>query len=168
MITESSGARNAALMKRWRSSRLPATIWREFGCTITPSRGRPGAAGARPRAVAWPPAHLRGKWKRNSYQELIDGGGRKAGRRAAQPRVDGRPRALRIGPDGRVKKALHLAHDTQHARPRDQPLPAAAQGQSGSLAALGRGGFRSREEGRQADPPLDRLRRLPLVPCDGG
>src|SRR6185312_5346213 len=89
-------------------------------------------------------------------------------RGAALMLPDGGLQVRESAPDGRVKKALHSAHDTQHARPRDQPLPSAAQGQSGSLAALGRGGVRSRQASRQADPSLDRLRRVSLVPRDGG
>ena len=53
------------------------------------------------------------------------------------------------------------------ARGRDQPLPPPARRQPGALAALGREGARRRTRPGPADPALDRLRRLPLVPRDG-
>ena len=53
------------------------------------------------------------------------------------------------------------------ARGRDQPLPAPARRQPGRLVPVGRGGARARPRRGQADPALDRLRRLPLVPRDG-
>ena len=56
---------------------------------------------------------------------------------------------------------------SQPPRPRDQPLPAAARRQPGRLVSLGRGGAGARQRGGPADPPLDRLLGLPLVPRDG-
>ena len=50
---------------------------------------------------------------------------------------------------------------------RDQPLPAPARRQPGRLVPVGRGGARPRARRGPADPALDRLRRLPLVPRDG-
>ena len=58
-------------------------------------------------------------------------------------------------------------HGPQPPRRGDQPLSAPAQGQPGALAALGRGGAGRRQGAGQADPAVDRLCRLPLVPCDG-
>ena len=47
------------------------------------------------------------------------------------------------------------------------PVPPPAQGQPRRLVPVGRRGARPRPRGGQADPRLDRLRRLPLVPRDG-
>ena len=60
-----------------------------------------------------------------------------------------------------------LEEHGQPARPGNQPLPAPAQGQPGRLAALGTGGLGQAARGGQADPALDRLLGLPLVPRDG-
>src|SRR6266849_233245 len=49
----------------------------------------------------------------------------------------------------------------------NQPLPAAARAQSRRLARLGGGGARPSARRGQADPPLGRVLRLPLVPRDG-
>ena len=53
------------------------------------------------------------------------------------------------------------------APPRNLALPAAACRQPGALAPLGAGGAGGGERGKQADPALYRLRRLPLVPRHG-
>ena len=55
----------------------------------------------------------------------------------------------------------------QPAGRRDVPLPPPAQGQPRGLVSVGRGSACSRPRGGPADPPLDRLLRLPLVPRDG-
>ena len=55
----------------------------------------------------------------------------------------------------------------QPARRRDQPVPPAARAQSRRLVSLGRRGVRPRPRGGQADPPLDRLLGLSLVPRHG-
>ena len=55
----------------------------------------------------------------------------------------------------------------ESARLRDLPLPAPARGEPGRLVSVGRGGARARSQRVQADPRLDRLLRLPLVPRDG-
>src|SRR3546814_15413456 len=48
-----------------------------------------------------------------------------------------------------------------------QPLPASARRQPGALATLGRGGAGAGARTRPADPAVDRLFGVPLVPCDG-
>ena len=53
------------------------------------------------------------------------------------------------------------------AAPRDLALSAAARRQPRALAPLGAGGAGRGASGKQADPALDRLRRLPLVPRHG-
>ena len=53
------------------------------------------------------------------------------------------------------------------ARARDVSVPAPARGESRRLVPLGRRGARRRPRPRRADPALDRLRGLPLVPRDG-
>src|SRR5206468_5822064 len=55
----------------------------------------------------------------------------------------------------------------QPARPGNQPLSPAARRQSRAVVSLGRGGAFARSRERQADPPLDRLFRLSLVPRNG-
>ena len=50
---------------------------------------------------------------------------------------------------------------------RDEPVPPAARREPGRLVPVGRRGLRARARGGQADLPLDRLLRLPLVPRDG-
>ena len=52
-------------------------------------------------------------------------------------------------------------------RRRDQPVPAPARRQPRRLVPVGRRGAGARPRRGQADPALDRLRRLPLVPRDG-
>ena len=48
-----------------------------------------------------------------------------------------------------------------------EPVPAAAQGQSGRLVGVGRRGLRRGAAPRRPGPAQRRLRRLPLVPRDG-
>src|SRR5439155_2677437 len=55
----------------------------------------------------------------------------------------------------------------QSSRAGNQSLSPAARGESRRLARLGGGGARPRARRGQADPPLGRLLRLPLVPRDG-
>ena len=50
---------------------------------------------------------------------------------------------------------------------RDEPVPPPARGQPGRLVPVGRGGVREGARRGQADPALDRLLGLPLVPRDG-
>ena len=52
-------------------------------------------------------------------------------------------------------------------RERDQSLPAAARAQPGRLVPVGRRGAAQGRGRGQADLPVDRVRRLPLVPRDG-
>src|SRR5215217_3607671 len=52
-------------------------------------------------------------------------------------------------------------------RERDEPVPPAARRESGRLASVARGGATAGARGGQADPALDRLCRLSLVPRDG-
>ena len=61
----------------------------------------------------------------------------------------------------------HALRPRKPPRPRDQPLSAAAQIQSGRLVALGTGRARRSQAQQQADPALGRLCGLPLVPCHG-
>ncbi len=60
-----------------------------------------------------------------------------------------------------------LQRDGESACSRDLAVPAPAQGQPGGLVPLGRGGACARTRGAAADPALDRLLGLPLVPRDG-
>ena len=59
------------------------------------------------------------------------------------------------------------ARGCEPPRRGDQPVPAPARRQPGRLVPLGRRGADPRAGGGPADPALDRLRRLPLVPRDG-
>src|SRR6516162_4534303 len=52
-------------------------------------------------------------------------------------------------------------------RPRDQSLSAAAPAQSGGLVGVGPGRPQRGEAEQQADPAVDRLCGLSLVPCHG-
>ena len=70
-------------------------------------------------------------------------------------------------PDGRNG---WRAPNWDHAEPprrRDEPVPAPARPQPGRLVPVGRRCAGPREAARSADLPLDRLRRLPLVPRHG-
>src|SRR5215207_11402490 len=64
----------------------------------------------------------------------------------------------------RVSRTIHVF---QSPGRRDLALPPPARGEPGRLVSVGRGGARPRARGAEADPGLDRLRRLPLVPRDG-
>ena len=60
------------------------------------------------------------------------------------------------------------ATETALNRPaRDEPVPAPARHEPRGLVPLGRGGARTRPHAGQADPAVDRVRGLPLVPRDG-
>ena len=85
-------------------------------------------------------------------------------RRGAHGRVVAEPRAPRVRAPGAAPRRLSRG---QRARPRDLAVPAPARGEPGRLAAVGPGGARPRARARHADPRLDRLLRLPLVPRDG-
>ena len=67
-------------------------------------------------------------------------------------------------PPGRVTA---LPYKGEPSRDRDEPVPPPARAEPGRLVPVGRRGARPRARGGQADPALDRLRRLPLVPRDG-
>ena len=123
---------------------------------------RRARAGRRP--LRLPPARPRRRGLHVRAAAAVRGG-RARGDRLL--RVGARVRAL---PVDRLRPARHarrlrarmnrLAHETspyllQHA---DNP---------GRLVPVGRGGVRARPRGGQADPALDRLRRLPLVPRHG-
>ena len=61
-------------------------------------------------------------------------------------------------------------HDGRHGQParaRDQPVPAAAQGQPGRLVAVVGGGLRRGAAPGRAGAAVGRVRGLPLVPRDG-
>ena len=51
--------------------------------------------------------------------------------------------------------------------PGNEPIPAAARGQSRALVCLGQGSVRCGPRQRQAGAAVHRLLRLPLVPCHG-
>ena len=93
------------------------------------------------------------RWHR--FGSIVSGAHRQCPARwtAAYHRADGRP----------------PGHAPPHepARGRDQPLPAPARAQPRRLDTVGSGGAGAREVARPADLPLDRLRRLPLVPRHG-
>ena len=55
----------------------------------------------------------------------------------------------------------------QPPSPRDQPVPAAARPQPRGLVSVGRGGAGAGARPRPADPAVDRLLRVPLVPRHG-
>ncbi len=63
--------------------------------------------------------------------------------------------------------ALPSGHAHEPARRRDESVPPPARAQPGRLVPVGRGGARPGQDGGQADLPVDRLRRLPLVPRHG-
>ena len=71
---------------------------------------------------------------------------------------------LRSAPAARIAKR---AGDDQLAGGRDLTLSAPARRQPGGLASLGAGGTRPRARRAEAAAGVDRLLRLPLVPCDG-
>src|SRR3954451_20209647 len=60
-----------------------------------------------------------------------------------------------------------LPYKREPSRERDEPVPPPARFESRRLVPVGRRGARSRAGGGPADPALDRLRRVPLVPRDG-
>src|SRR5918998_1525030 len=63
-----------------------------------------------------------------------------------------------------------ILEERAHGEPageRDEPVPAAAQGQPRGLVPVGGGGAREGAGGGQADPALRRLLGLPLVPRHG-
>ncbi len=72
---------------------------------------------------------------------------------------------VRLGPDAGGDRAG--ARTGQPAGRGDQPLPAAAPGQPGRLAGVGRRGVRARPAPRPARAAVRRLRGMPLVPRDG-
>ncbi len=88
-------------------------------------------------------------------------------RRALDVAEDERDGAAREGSHAPSMQSAWQARGCEQARPGDQPLPAPARRQPRRLVPLGRGGALPRPRRRPADPALDRLRRLPLVPCDG-
>src|SRR3712207_6105236 len=73
-----------------------------------------------------------------------------------------RPPNWAIGPS-----ATWIPWRREPPSPGDEPLPPPAREESGRLVRLGRRGLRARPRGGQADPPLRRLRGLPLVPRHG-
>src|ERR1700730_12929317 len=82
---------------------------------------------------------------------------------ATRPKIPRfRPRSLapRIG-------VVDARNQRTRAEPSGEPLSFAARQESRALADVGRGGASRSAGARQADPALDRLRRLPLVPCGG-
>ena len=67
-------------------------------------------------------------------------------------------------------RARHWRHDDGAREPtghRDQPVPPPTRAQPRRLVPLGTRGDRARDRRGPADPDLDRLRRVPLVPRDG-
>src|SRR3954453_1581610 len=68
-------------------------------------------------------------------------------------------------PDGRRCRCAGAPREPP--RTRDEPVPAPACAQPGRLVHLGAGGPRARGVPGSSDLPVDRLRRLPLVPRDG-
>ena len=85
----------------------------------------------------------------------------RAGRRGRPtPPVDAAGRRF---PAGVVSSQVH----DEPTRGCDEPLPAAARRQPGRLAPVGRGSARARQTREQADPAVDRILGLPLVPRDG-
>ncbi len=82
------------------------------------------------------------------------------GSEPTHPQLEG----LSAQPD--LPSALPFGH-AQPTRRRDEPVPPPARPQPGRLVPVGSGGARPGEGGGQADLPVDRLRRLPLVPRHG-
>ena len=83
----------------------------------------------------------------------------------------GRPHKPTLMSDRRVfcrsRNCATLRHERKPPRPRDQPLPPAAQGQPRALVGVGPRGAGRGQARQQADPALRRLCRLPLVPRHG-
>src|SRR5580693_2697020 len=61
----------------------------------------------------------------------------------------------------------HLVDPPKPPRTRDESVPPPTPNQSGRLVGVGAGSFGRGKAQQQADPPLGRLCRLPLVPRDG-
>src|SRR5215203_3369545 len=75
----------------------------------------------------------------------------------ARAREEQKPILVSIG-----YAACHWCHVMERESFEDPEV-----GEPGRLVSVGRGGARPRARGAEADPGLDRLRRLPLVPRDG-
>ena len=87
----------------------------------------------------------------------------------AWSRPDGRgppPAPVRL-PGSRVHGLRCARNAHEPTRGRDEPLPAAARAQSGRLVPVGTGGPGACPGRGSAHLPLDRLRRVPLVPRHG-
>ena len=87
------------------------------------------------------------------------------------PRIVDFAEALPKTPSGKIRRAApaRVASEAMpnHLADETSPVPPPAQGQPGRLVPVGRGGARARARRGPADPALDRLLRLPLVPRDG-
>ena len=80
----------------------------------------------------------------------------------------GRTPRARAGSGARFRVARpRVSWPREPPRAGDEPVPAPARGQSGRLVRVGRRGVRAGARRGQADPALDRLRRVPLVPRHG-
>ena len=84
----------------------------------------------------------------------------------APARRAGSRRTPRGGPPG-TSRSHGTVRVGEPPQPRDEPVPAAARREPGRLVPVGRGGARAGARARPADPALDRLLGLPLVPRDG-
>src|SRR6266540_3796494 len=84
------------------------------------------------------------------------------------PRRQSGPRpAVRLGEENGETCCDGGRATGQTADRPDQPLPPPARSQPGRLVTVGARSARTSEAGGQADPALDRLRGLPLVPRHG-
>ena len=88
-------------------------------------------------------------------------------RLADAPAASGRFRVLSACSGAAPACSIRAAPDAEPPRSRGVAVPPAARAQPGRLVPVGARGARAGEARGQADPPLHRLLRLPLVPRDG-